>query len=707
MEPRPGFPYIQATSARINFKRGPEKKPYALTNADFSLWQDSENSWGVRLKAQPFRSDLNLNDTGRLQVTGTWQRAGALRDTPLRFAIEWNRAQLGQLTKFFTGNDQGWRGEVLVDLSVAGTPANLQITSDGSIQDFRRYDITSGEALRLAGHCEGQYNSLDHEFHGILCSAPVGTGLITLQGDMGLPGSRSYELILKADNIPASVAAVLALRVKKNIPEDLVAEGGVGGNLHIEQNSAMASKLVFEGRGEFRDLHLASAANKSEIGLETVPFLLTSSEGQPRGLAAQKNSGMKIPDNPHIEFGPFPVALGRGTSTARGWVNRAGYSLSLAGEVDVAKTLRVARMFGLPSLQSATEGTAQVDLQIAGSWAARSNGTTSGFTAPQVTGVARLRNVQIAARGIASPIEIAAAEMQLLPDAVHVGRLNARTGDTIWTGWVEVPRGCGTPVACQAKFNLSANQIALGELSDWMSPKERPWYRVLEASPHSGPSFLTSARAVGQVTTDRLQVQRLTATRVSAKVTLDGGKLQVSDLSADFMGGQHRGQWRADFSGKSSSCEGNGRLNGVLLTSIADAMKDGWIAGTADGSYEVQGPCSPEFWKSAEGMLQFDMRDGSLPHVTLSEDAEPFKVVGFAGQARLQGGEIEMRDAKLESTDGKFLLSGTASLKGDLDLRLARIPSVPVAPGYTITGTVAEPRVNPLSGSETQARLKP
>jgi len=102
LEPRPGFPYIAATGARINFKSGPEKKPYALTNADFALWQDSENAWGVRLKAQPFRTDLNLNDTGTLQMDGTWQRAESLRDTPLQLNIEWNRAQLGQLTKFFT-----------------------------------------------------------------------------------------------------------------------------------------------------------------------------------------------------------------------------------------------------------------------------------------------------------------------------------------------------------------------------------------------------------------------------------------------------------------------------------------------------------------------------------------------------------------------------------------------------------------------------
>src|SRR5208337_4362506 len=79
-EPRPAFPYIEATSARINFKNGPEKKPFVLTNADFSLWQESENAWGVRLEAQPVRTDLNLNDTGVLRVNGNWQRAPALRD---------------------------------------------------------------------------------------------------------------------------------------------------------------------------------------------------------------------------------------------------------------------------------------------------------------------------------------------------------------------------------------------------------------------------------------------------------------------------------------------------------------------------------------------------------------------------------------------------------------------------------------------------
>src|SRR5579871_4348460 len=192
-EPRPGFPYIEATSARINFKNGPEKKPYALTNADFSLWQDSENAWGVRLKAQPFRTDLNLNDMGTLVISGAWQRADALHDTPLQFTMEWSRAQLGQVTKFMTGRDRGWRGGTQVDVTLTGTPAKLQIASSASIEDFRRYDIESSQSVRLAGQCAGQYSSTDNTFHEVVCGAPVGNGLITLKGEMGLPGSHAYD----------------------------------------------------------------------------------------------------------------------------------------------------------------------------------------------------------------------------------------------------------------------------------------------------------------------------------------------------------------------------------------------------------------------------------------------------------------------------------------------------------------------------------
>ena len=192
---------------------------------------------------------MNLSDTGQLQVDGTWQRAGTFRDTPVQFNVEWARAQLGQITKFFTGNDRGWRGDIRFDATVTGTPALLKISSTVVADDFRRYDITSGTSLHLAARCDGEYGTQEHEFHQIACSSPVGTGLITIMGDAGLPGSHRYALAVTALDVPASAIGALARRAKKDLPEDLMLEGTLRGKLSISENTGPGAKSRVEGHG--------------------------------------------------------------------------------------------------------------------------------------------------------------------------------------------------------------------------------------------------------------------------------------------------------------------------------------------------------------------------------------------------------------------------------------------------------------------------
>ena len=706
-EPRPAFPYIEGSSARINFKSGYEKKPYALTNADFSLWQDSENSWGVRLKAQPMRSDVALNDVGQLQISGTWQRADTLRETPLQFGVEWKRAQLGQLTKFFTGNDKGWRGEIQLDVTLTGTPAKLKVNSSGSIDDFRRYDITNGSALRLAGSCDADYSSVTQEFHELLCSAPVGQGLITLTGDAGLPGSHHYAVLLRAENVPANAAATLFERAKKNLPDDLEAEGTLRGNFTLQSDSAAGRPARFDGRGDISDLRLSSPANKAEIECSTLPFSIAGG-AETLGMQDRKNIPSKLAAlDPHIEFGPVAIGPGHaGNATVRGWISRGGYDLAIAGEAEIARTLRLARMIGVPSVATVTEGSAQMDLHIAGGWTGSGGGSASGFAGPQAIGTTKLRNVQIAARGVGGPVEIVSADMTLSPDRVRVTKLNAKAAGTNWSGSLEMPRGC-IP-ACPVKFALSANQIALSQITEWASPgpKKRPWYRVLESNTPSGPSVLASLKASGHITADQLLIHGVAAKHLSANVALNSGKLELSEVDADFVGGKHRGEWVADFSVKPATCKGHGRFFAVSLAGFAKAMNDGWISGTANGGYQISGNCRVDFWTSAEGTLTVEMQDGTFPHVLLGEDTGPLHVVSLNGRADLHSGKIEIKDAKMDSADGTYELSGTASLKRDVDLKLTRLAGNAATAGYAITGTLAEPQVAPLTHSE-QARLKP
>jgi hypothetical protein len=714
-EPRPGFPYIEGSSGRINFKIGQEKKPYALTSADFAFWQDSENTWGVRLKAQPFRSDLNLSDTGTLRMNGTWQRAASLRDTPLQFTLEWDRPQLGQLTKFLTGIDKGWRGAVQLDATLSGTPAQLQISSDASIRDFRRYDILSGEAMQLAAHCDGRYSSIDHVVHELFCRQPIGGGAVTLHGDAGLPSTHKYDLVLMAEDVPAGALVALAQRAKKNIPEDLATTGDLDGSLLIRETGVSGGGLLVTGSGEISKLHLSSTSNKAELDLGNVPLVV----GSGRAVVASHDRMGRVPRDfslkgPHLEFGPFPVPVGRVPLPARAWVGVSGYRISLAGDVEVARAWRVARLFGLSALRTTAEGGALVDLQIAGSWADWASGVPSKFTEPQVKGTAKLHSVRVEVRGTAEPVEIAAADLQFLHDELRVTKLTASAAHTQWTGSLQLPRGCGTASACVVRFQLNAGEIGLTQTGQWINPhpKERPWYKVLSGTSQGGASFLASLRASGKVTAGRLLVRDLALTHVSANVNLDAGKLRISDLRGDFAGGKQQSEWQADFSVNPPSYSGSGTIKQISLRHLADSMKDPWIAGTADGSYQAtaSGTTAAEFWHSAKGKIRFDMQDGTLPHISLGGEAEHLRVERFEGRAILGDGKFEMEEGQLTCGDGVFRVSGSASLSRELDLKLSRSPMTDPAGtpgrGYTITGTVTRPRVAPLSSLETQAKLK-
>lgn len=713
---RPGFPYIEAGSGRINFKNGPEKKPYALTNADFALWQDSENSWGVRLKAQPFRSDMNLSDTGILRVNGTWQRAASLRETALQFSMEWDRPQLGQLTKFFTGDDMGWRGAVLVDATLTGTPARLQVSTDASIRDFRRYDVSGGEALRLAAHCDAQYSSVDHEVHELFCLAPVGTGSLTLHGSLGL---HQYDLAAAAQSLPADALAALAQRIRKSLPEDLNATGSVAGTFFLRKNGLSDGESRFTGQGEIAGLRLTSARNKTQIVAGDVGFALTSGKqeykAQGREKAASRNRYVQFGSGARIEFGPFAAVAGRSTAPlVRGWIDRSGYGVSLAGDMDIARTLEAARLFGVPAPAVKAEGMALMNLQVSGSWWERASGTAPEFPQPQVTGTAKLRNVRAELRGVDGPLELASAELLLTADQVQVTKLTANAAHTIWTGRLQMPRGCGTPSTCLIRFDLNTNQMTLADLSLWVSPRPRdqPWYRSLTATAPARPTFLATLRASGKIVANRVLLREVTVGHVSADLELEQGKLHVSELRGDILGGKYRGEWNADFTTKPVAYTGSGTFTGISLGRAADAMADGWIAGTASGSYQLaaSGSSAGEFWQSAKGTVQYEMVDGLLPHISLVRDAGGLKIERFEGRADLRESEFEIKDGRLDSPQGMFAVNGTVSLQRELDLRLTRSPMLSVASrshGYTITGTLAEPQVLQSASGETQARLKP
>jgi hypothetical protein len=696
-ESRPAFPYIEADHGRINFKVGPEKKPFTLTDADYSFWQDSENTWGMRLKARPMRTDLSLSDTGQLRINGNWQRAGTLRETPVKFDLQWEGAQLGQATKFFTGQDRGWRGGISTTVELTGTPADLSIRSDAMLEDFRRYDIPGGGRLTLHTHCEAHYSTVDRGLHQIFCQTPAGDGAVAVLGEVrNVPGPREYDLKLAADRFPAQSLLALIRHAKKDLPDDLLATGALAAEFNLRNEEASPIPNL-TGNGQISDLRIRSSSAKTDLSLGTVPFSVVETVGETLKKSHAIGSAAADSRAPELIIGPFPLKLGRpAAATAQIAISPTSYDLAVNGEADVLRVLQVARTIALPAINPHADGWAKLDLHTSGPW--------TGFASPKATGTAQLHAVHAELRGVQGPVEISSATVNLAEDGVRVDSMSALVAGSHWMGWLSFPRMCATPLTCPVEFNLHADEVVITQLADAFRPHpaKKRWYGLLSDDTPSPPTFLAQMKATGKITSNRVVLTSVVATRASANIAKDGSHLELSDLRADVLGGQHRGEWHADFSVSPPKYALSGLVRGAVLTQLADAMHDDWITGTADAHYkfEFSGRDHDVLFQSAKGTLDFDMQEGSLPHVALTNGE--LKVRHFSGRLAIADGRIEMQDAKLQSPSAAYAVTGNATLTRDLDLKLLQDG----APTILITGTIADTQVEFSRRTETRAELK-
>lgn len=700
-EARPVFPYIEAENGRINFKIGQEKKAYALTDADFALWLDSENKWSMRLRAQPVRTDFNLSDTGTLRVNGSWQRSESLRSTPLNFAIRWEQAQLGQFTKLMYGNDKGWRGSLLMIANLVGTPEDLSVKLDSSVQDFRRYDIVPDDSMRLAASCTARYSSVEHLLSRVLCQSPVGKGRLELTGSISSPtGPRGYNLELIARDIPVHNIVILARRAKKDLPADLSAAGKLDGKFGLSSPAPQSPSWDWSGSGKISNLQLTSESVPAELAFEPIPFVISVKSEIDGRTPNNDKKRLTEYDNPtHVEIGPFSLPLGKNSDvTVRGWMGKSGYSFTAEGETPIQRVLLAGRVLGLRTPDPVADGTAKLNLQVAGAW--------NGFSAPAVNGTAQLHDVRTEWRSLDGPIEIASATVSLSPSGVQVQKLAAKAAGTRWDGSLSFPRQCSVLAACPIRFDLQADRIDYEHLRDWLNPRprKRPWYRFLSPGVQPGPMLLSTLNASGSVRADKLEVRDLTASRVSAEVEMKDGNVHLADLSADLLGGKHRGDWKINFSDTVPEVSGSGTVQHASLAQLAVAMHEGWITGTGSGAYRFSwvGKSSENWLSSAIGTLQFEIRDGVLPHIALANDDSPLRVRRFIGRIALRDGMFDIQDGKLEAPGGLYLVSGSASEK-KIDIQMSRGSSR----SFSVTGTLSAPRVVPASLPETRAELKP
>lgn len=353
-------------------------------------------------------------------------------------------------------------------------------------------------------------------------------------------------------------------------------------------------------------------------------------------------------------------------------------------------------MLRLPAPQVSAEGITSLDLNLAGAWDTATR---------MLTGTAQLRSVHAQVRGMNSPVQVRRADLVIDSDSVRVRNLDALAAGSTWRGSLVIPRPCGIPETCQIQFHLrsaEASAVALNHLFNPLAAK-RPWYKFLSIGNSS--NYFAKATASGSVAIDKLVLGRTVCTRFTGDLALGKARLSLINLRGNLLGGQSEANLKADFSVRPPVYSGSGSFDGVSLSSIAELMRTGWIDGEGSASYRftTSGWSLEDLLKQADLDAKFSVKDGEFPHVLLSENAEPLQSSVFSGQLVFRDGTFSLNDTELVSDSGVFNVSGTASLTGDLNLKMMSENSG----GYNLSGTLDQTRVSAITNPPTQAALKP
>ena len=645
------------------------------------------------------RTDIGLSDTGTLKMEGRFQRAAALRDTPLDLKLNFSEGQLGQITKLIYGRDRGWRGATSASATLSGKPAALAVTLDAEVNDFRRYDIALGEALRLRAHCTGTYSSPDDSVTDVVCESPVRSGTIRIQGSAKNWGLDDYEMSVRAEQIPMDRVIAFARHVKKDLPTDLTATGEAEAVFDIHK--AGGDGALWEGGGRTSHFALRSNVLKDDVPIGELEFVVPGGEqsnATPKRVSRTKAPPVQAGAGFGILVKPFAIPLGAASpATASGYFDAENYRLELSGDAELTRLMNISHALGIGTPGVGLAGDAEVEMDIGGSWA--------GFAQPVPAGRLQLHKATAELQGVSEPLLIDSATASLADQAVHVSALAASfAGGPALTGTLTFPVHCTDPETCILHFDLRTNEISLERVNQLLNPQfSQPWYYLL-AIGQLRQDALLRLRANGSFSVARLQIGSLPANNVSGALAMDGGKVRVDALHADILGGRHDGAWTADFTASPPKFAGQGSVARLAMSQLGTLMHDNWATGAIGGEFsvEMQGLTTSDLRSSAAGSGDFVWSGGSLRHITLEGHVAPMTFSNFAGTLTLKSSTLAIADGKLQAPGANYAVTGSAAFDRQLDFRLERAGGR----SYTVTGSLDKPQVEAVPATPAQAQLR-
>jgi hypothetical protein len=579
----PPFPYVEATDARINFKRGAEKLPFSLEGAQLAFWKESGNEWHVRIKARPVRTDLPPGDAGQILGEASVKTTGVLMNAPIRASLEWRRGQLGEISRLLHGEDSGWRGTVDWTANVQGTFAKARVTSDVQVEEFRRAEFIPPSAIDLSAHCTGEYVHSDQRIDQIDCDAPLGSGHLMVKSnhdDSNSPanpgGSKapksaqsndveSFQVTLQ--HVSAGFFLDLLRHVHPGIAANTTASGEVNGDAKCEWRGL---DTLHACSGELHSTPLTLRLSHVEHPLRLSPLLISTRDaaddsvgtGATRVSVKKGHRGDQIAVKESVPgawtLAPTHVSMaGTLTATLAGTLTSSGLTLHIDGPADLRELNQLARAMNSPVLTSGIHsiiGTAQMALTLQSKWLPQSNPAVlaeavpnnstklpgqpvSWFVPSQWGGTIQIHNAALQLGSFPGTIQIAAAQVNLTDSQVEWTGLMGTYAHIPFDGSIRWETSC--PISrrpCGRTFTLHTANLNVDRLQgvlrrtiaeSGLLEQLNPWATGAPELPEISGTFKA----------DTLSAGKLSLKNASLQLHLQGHQADLVAISGSLFGG--------------------------------------------------------------------------------------------------------------------------------------------------------------------------
>ena len=704
------FGRIDVASGRINFKRGDEKLPFALTNVNGYMEPDRSGRWTLNLEAVPTRAAVLLQQAGTIRVSGHVGGTSS-RLRPAVLDLAWSQASLSDLLHLAHGYDFGVRGDLGLVVHAETQGDNWALQGRAELRRLHRWDFaarTDNPAVNV---------------NAKMILYPLASGLDITEATIEAPHS-----FARAD---AHFAWPSAAEPQLEAPSTSATTSPA--QFEITQSQLDLSDVL----AWIRAFHSDVAADVSLRGSASVragfsawPLQLTSAAGAIAN-AELASARLRVPAHlsqtqfryDHEMFSLLPATVSYGSSEGAVHVDAiAGVGqrefpvYHLSGNLTQVRDLvatagalgwNISRGWDLA-------GPVRCDLRWQGArfpWETQPVGTVEWGGEPG--------GASLLTPFLNQPVKQIRARAELKPGLRHIALTSADAFGARWTGTFD-----RHDLATGWQFALSTDALSASDLDRWLNPRWRQSFldRMLPFLNSSSPANAVpeNLRAEGRINIEEFALAPVTLHHLQSDVKIGGRHIEASSAKAQFFGGVLEGSLDAQLTATPAYRLNldYSRVDLAALTAAFPTLAD-LFAGSASGEFTLDsgGGTRADLVSSLECRGNARIADARLQNINLLEsmreaDARPGVSAFPAATAVWACGNGKIIFQRLRFTGGAqdIAASGSVDFSRNLNLRLRSVPAggatgtarpaAGAAQLFDLTGPVRSPsiqRVNPAA----------